>query len=108
MERNREKELREIAQAELGDPMITIALLEHQIDMITMLALELAEGQKLSDQGEIVRDALKQLMRFASIDIENIDHPYQSYKIPRMTREKMHTRYIQQMYLNAKLNEGLL
>lgn len=104
------QELRSIANNQLQDPVIIIGYLEHQVDLLGKLVLDLAQ---VVDQTKITPEvagrltALNGLMAHSSVDFENITDPLQAYKLPTCIGVKSYTRRIQDQYLRAKLREGL-
>lgn len=104
---DKKEELRKIAAELLPDPLITMAYVEHQIDLIGQLVIDLAETVDLGPEQQKRVDMLKKLMQHSSIDFANITHQLQSYKIPKATEYKERTRSVQGRYLQAQIKEGI-
>lgn len=104
----RKEELTIAAASMLNDPTITMGLMEHQVDLIAKVVLALADKYPLDEQDQQAVESLKSIMQFSSINFNNLDHPFESYKIPRVIEGKERTRMVQEKYLQAQLREGLL
>lgn len=105
---NKKEELREIAKSMLPDSIIVIGYLEHQLDLIGRLVLDLFANQtSLSADVQSRLNDLNQLLQYSSIDFSNITSQLESYKIPNATALKEETRKIQKKYLDAQIREGL-
>lgn len=104
----RKEELAEAAASMLNEPIITMGLMEHQVDLIAKVVLALAEKYPLDEQDQQTVESLKSVMRFSSINFNNLEHPFESYKIPKVIEGKERTRMVQEKYLQAQLREGLL
>lgn len=104
---DKKEELRKIAGELLPDPLITMAYVEHQIDLIGQIVIDLAESASLNPEQQKRLDMLKGVMKHSSIDFVNIKHQLQSYKIPKATEYKERTRSVQERYLQAQIKEGV-
>jgi hypothetical protein len=107
MSDDRKAELREVAKEKLPDPIIVIGYLEHQLDLIGMLLVDLAEGSTLSAEAQDRLDRLKTLLQYSSINFANITSVYESYKLPNAEVLKQETRKVQKQYLTAQIREGV-
>jgi hypothetical protein len=105
---DKKHELQQVAREHLPDPIIIIGYMEHQLDLIGQLVVDIAEGVQLSPEATDRLELLKQVVAYASVDFANISHQFQSYKIPKAVELKQHTRNIQGRYLQAQLREGIL
>lgn len=105
---DRKKELTETAAVMLGDTTITMGLMEHQVDLIGRIVLSIAEKYELDEDDKFAVDSLRNILKFSSIDFNNLEHPFESYKIPKVIEGKERTRLVQEKYLQAQLREGLL
>lgn len=93
----------------LADPMITMAYVEHQMDTIAKLVIDLAESQEITDPKVLERlSLLKQIMTHSSIDFDDLTNQFQNYKIPKTIEHKENTRKVSNRYLLAQLREGIL
>lgn len=117
-EQSREQQhsqLRKIAESHLPPTMIILAYMEHQMDItakvVDDLVTTLKEGGALDnmsvEQLERVEN-LRGLLRHSSVDFDNITDPTQSYKIPKAIDNKETTRVVQDMYLRAQQDRGIL
>lgn len=100
--------LQEAVNEMLPDQNITMGLMEHQIDLLTMLIISLSENATLSDKDKQIVGYLKQLLPAISIDINNMDSPFESYKVPALLDGKRRTRIVQAQYLMAQARAGIL
>lgn len=104
--------LRETAKDMLPDTVIALGFMEHQLDLIGQLVVDLLEiVDTTAEIDPAVRtrvDMLKGLLNYSSIDFNNLASPFQSYKIPKATEVKGITRQVQLRYLEAQQREGLL
>jgi len=107
MAKDKKQELREVAASQMADPVITMAYLEHQMDLMGQLIIDLSDGVELPPEKAARLEMLKSVMQNSSVDFNDITNPLQSYKIPTMTEHKKQTRLIQYRYLQAQMREGL-
>lgn len=109
MTEDKKRELREIAKSMLPDPVIIIGYMEHYIDLIAQLVVDLAKsGVELPPEAQERLEKLKSMLQYSSIDFNNIDDPLESYKLPRSEELKKYTRTVQKRYLIAQMREGIL
>jgi hypothetical protein len=111
MSNERKKELREIAKGMLPDPIISLAYVEHQIDLLNSLVLDLVtivDQTKITTEMQDKINNLIETMRYSSIDFDNLSSPFENYKIPSMIELKQHTRGVQKRYLKKQMEENLL
>lgn len=99
------KVLRETAKSELPDPIITLAYVEHQMDLMAQLIVDMAESQTLSAEATERLNMLKQLLEHSSVDFANLADPLQAYKIPKAIEYKENTRDVSIRYLMAQIRE---
>lgn len=103
-------ELRDTVAEMLPEPVIIIGYLEHQLDLVSKVALDLSKliDQTNMSEGEKNRlVALQDVLVNSSVDFDNMSHPLQSYKIPKAIELKKDTRDVQLRYQNALMREGL-
>jgi hypothetical protein len=101
-------ELQDIAKDNLPDPIIIIGLLEHQLDLMGQLIIDLAgDKSELSIEIQGRLDRLQGLLNYTSVNFEKIDDPMEAYKIPKATEIKGVTRKVQRRYLEAQMREGI-
>ncbi|MCR8633499.1 hypothetical protein [Paenibacillus radicis (ex Xue et al. 2023)] len=108
---DREEELRETAKAMLPDAIISIAYVEHQMDLIGSLVKDLftlVDPDKITEDIQQKLDVLAGALQYSSIDFNSMDDPLQAYKLPLMIEKKAETRIVQTKYLQKKLQEGIL
>lgn len=109
MTEDKKRELRETAKNMLPDPIIIIGYMEHYIDLIAKLVVDLAEsGVELPPEAQERLEKLKSMLQHSSIDFNNMDDPLESYKLPRSEELKKYTRTVQKRYLIAQMREGVL
>lgn len=111
MNPEREKELQQIAASMLPSPMISTAYVEHQMDLISSLLMDLfarLDPESLTPDIQAKLSYLQQAMTFSSVDFSNLSEPLQSYKLPAMIEKKWETRIVQNKYLLKLKTEGLL
>lgn len=101
------QELLETAASMLPDPVKTIALLEHQIDLIGQIVLDLADDATLSEAAQERVIMLQLIMEHSSVDFEHIEEQLHAYKIPKAIEKKAYTRLIQERYLQAQIRAGV-
>jgi hypothetical protein len=106
------KALREAIKNRLGDEIVILGLLEHQIDtsakIIDMLATEIeASGITLSTELKDLLQMQKDFLQVSSVDFDNLQDQFQSYKIPKAIQQKSETRKAQNMYLQRQIDAGL-
>jgi carboxypeptidase C (cathepsin A) len=105
-------ELRETAKTMLEDPMITMAYVEHQMDLVSRLVLDLIDivdtTAELDPAVKQRVEMLRSITAHSSIDFENLTSPFQNYKVPKTVEHKEHTRKVSTRYLQAQLREGIL
>jgi hypothetical protein len=90
------------------DPIIVIGYLEHQLDLIAQLLIDLAEkSEPLAPEAEDRLQKLKALLQYSSIDFAHITSVYESYKLPNAEALKQETRKVQKQYLTAQIREGV-
>lgn len=107
---DRKEELRKVAQDLLPDPIIVIGYLEHQLDLMAMLVKDLytvVDETQLSDEAKERLAMLDQLLKFPSINFNDLDNPLEAYKIPKATELKGYTRKVQERYLKKQMQEGV-
>lgn len=103
-------ELRNIVEKMLPEPVIIIGYLEHQLDLVSQVALDLSE---LVDQTNMTEDQksrlvnLQDMLKHTSVDFTALEHPLQSYKLPKAVQLKQDTRDVQLRYQGALMREGL-
>lgn len=107
MSENVKNSLRQTASEMLPDPIIAMAYVEHQMDLISQIVIDLAEDVTLPPEKKARVDMLKQIMVHSSIDFPNIEHPLQAYKVPKSVEYKGITRQVQERYLKAQMREGV-
>lgn len=108
MTESKKDELRMIASNQLEDPIIVIAYLEHQMDLMARIILDLAENvNSLTEEQKQRVEMLKGLMNHSSIDFNDLDNPLHAYKIPKTIENKEYTRLVQYRYLQAQIKEGI-
>lgn len=107
MTTDRQKELQTAAAKMLPDLTLTMGFMEHQIDLISQIAVGLAERNELSDTDRELVEILKTVLEFKSVDFSNMQHPMESYKIPKLIESKKRTRIVQMQYLQAQVREGM-
>jgi len=100
-------ELRENAKAMLPDPIITLAYVEHQMDLMSQLLVDLSEGVSLSVPAQQRVEMLKSILKHSSINFNNLTHQLESYKIPKTVEYKAETRVVGERYLKAQLSAGV-
>ncbi len=102
------QELLKAASDRLPDPVHTIAFLEHQMDLMGRIILDLADNATGLTEEQLERVLmLQELIDYSSVDFNNLKHPLQSYKIPKAVEQKAYTRLIQDRYLKAQQREGI-
>jgi hypothetical protein len=101
------EELRQTAASMLNDPVLIMAFVEHQMDLMGQLILDLAENATLTPEQQERVDMLKQIMQYSSIDFANISNILQAYKVPKTAENKQHTRMVQDRYLKAQMRAGV-
>jgi hypothetical protein len=99
--------LRETAKTMLPDSIITLAYVEHQMDLMAQLIVDMAESANLTGPALDRLNMLKQILEYTSIDFENLSQPLQAYKIPKTTEYKKNTRVVGEKYLLAQVREGV-
>jgi hypothetical protein len=105
---NKKEQLRLVAKEHLPDPIIVIGYLEHQLDLVSQLIVDLSEsGVTLSPEAIDRVEKMKVLLNYSSVNFEDIDNPLESYKLPNAEGLKKHTRKVQERYLNAQIREGV-
>lgn len=106
---DKKEELRKIAGELLPDPLITMAYVEHQMDLMGQLILDVIEstGVELSPEAEARVEMLQELMKHSSVNFERIQDQLQSYKLPKAIEYKERTRTVQDRYLKAQIKEGV-
>lgn len=104
---DKKDELRENAQAMLPSPIITLAYVEHQMDLMSQLIIDLSEGVTLSVPAQQRVDMLKTILQHSSINFGNLTHPLESYKIPKTAEYKAETRVVGARYLQAQIRAGV-
>ena len=108
MTEDKKRELRETAKNMLPDPIITIGYMEHYIDLIAQLVVDLAEsGVELPKEAKERLEILKSILKYSSVDFNNLDDPLESYKLPKSEELKKYTRIVQKRYLVAQVREGV-
>ena len=108
MTEDKKRELRETAKNMLPDPIIVIGYMEHYIDLIAKLVVDLAEsGIELPQEAQERLELLKSILKYGSVDFNNIDDPLESYKLPKSGELKKYTRAVQKRYLVAQMREGV-
>lgn len=107
----KKQELLKVATEYLPDSLKTIAFLEHQMDLMSAIILDLVEGinaEEVFNEDQLKRlESLKSLMIHSSVKFDEIDNPLQSYKIPACINQKYYTRLIQDRYLTAQMKAGI-
>jgi hypothetical protein len=111
MSNDRRQELRDIAKSMLPDTVISLALVEHQLDLMAYLLKSLlnrVDETTLTQQEKDMIAYLDQVLAKSSVDFNDIANPFQAYKLPKMVEVKNHTRVVQGKYLKKQMEEGLL
>lgn len=110
MSAEKRNELRDIAQSQLPEPIYTMAYMEHQLDLMGQVLLDLAQSAQFEEGSpEASRvAALEAVMSKSSIDFDSIEHPLQAYKIPKTVEFKDRTRRVQNRYLQAQIENGII
>lgn len=113
--RDYDKNLQEIVLTELekriGNTAIILGYFEHQVDILTQVVKDLAslvDVSKLPEDAKERIEALNTLLEYSSVDFDNIDSPFENYKVPKAVEMKKVIRTIQEQYLTAKMREGKL
>lgn len=109
MSKDKKQELREVAKEYLPDPIIVIGYLEHQLDLISKLVVDLAslvDSNNITPEIQERLDMLNGLLNHSSVNFNNLASPLESYKIPKATDLKAYTRKIQKRYLQKQIEEG--
>lgn len=107
---DKKAELREIAKEQLPESIITIGYSEHQMDIVTMLVLDIVEELDPTNFSDIMKkriEMLKSIMAHTSIDFDNLDDTFQAYKVPKTIEYKANARKVNAKYLKAQLREGV-
>lgn len=104
---DKKKALRDTAKDLLPDAVITMAYVEHQMDLMAALIVDLAESANLTGPALERLTMLKEILQHSSIDFENLTHPLHSYKIPKTAEYKKDTRIVGMKYLQAQIREGV-
>jgi predicted translin family RNA/ssDNA-binding protein len=103
-------ELKETAKSQLPEEVITIALLEHYIDLVGTIVKDLSQivdPAKVTPEMQSKLDMLDGLLEHSSVDFANIENPMQAYKIPKAIETKAHTRTVQSRYLKRQIELGV-
>lgn len=110
-----DKDLSAIVQKELekrvGNIAVVLGYFEHQVDILTQVVKDLSalvDTSQLPDDAKARIDSLNTLLQYSSVDFDNINSPFENYKIPKAVEMKQIIRAIQLQYLNAKSREGKL
>lgn len=107
MRKMTELEISKAAEKEINIP-ITLAFMEHQLDFVTKLVISLADRvSDLNDEEKMIVESMKATIQHSSVDFQNMDHPYESYKVPAMVKQKSDTRLLNKRYLDAKVRNGV-
>lgn len=104
---NKKQELRDVAAGQMADPIITLAYIEHQMDLTSQLVIDLASKFDLSPAEAERLEMLKSIMEHSSINFANIQDMLESYKVPKTKEHKKATRTIQIRYLLAQVKAGI-
>ena len=107
----KKQELLKVATEHLPDSLKTIAFLEHQMDLMAAIILDLADVANAVDvfnEDQLKRlEVLKSLMSHSSVNFDDLDNPLQAYKLPACINQKYYTRLIQDRYLVAQMKAGI-
>lgn len=106
---DKKEELRQAAIDMLPDSILSLAYVEHQLDLTGTAVLMMADmfkDQMTEEQMKVI-EMLREVLKHSSIDFENIKDVLQSYKIPKTIESKSNTRSIQEQYLLAQIREGV-
>lgn len=106
---DKKEELQKIVEDLLPSPVIALAYMEHQVDLLTQLVVDLvaATGATLPADAANRLTLLKSLLAQSSIDFSNITDQLQSYKIPNAVAMKAFIHKIEADYLAAQIREGV-
>lgn len=89
-------------QARLGNYTRIVSLLEYGIDLVSQTCLDLSrmvDQTKITPEIQGRLDALQLLLQYSSIDFDNINDPYNFWKIGLSAQSKQISREIQDLYL---------
>jgi len=104
--------VRKDVEDNIGDPLNLISYLEHLIDLQSFIILKLSDAIEptlLDIQTKELLGYLGQFNALSSVDWNDLDSPFQAYKIPVALEKKKYIRDIQKIYLDARLKEeGLI
>lgn len=103
----KKKELRDTAAGMLPDIVITMAFVEHQMDLMAQILVDMAEDANLSPEKQERVEMLRGILVHSSINFEKITEPLEAYKIPKTIDYKLNTRQVQGRYLQAQVKAGL-
>lgn len=109
---DKKRELQEVTKKLLPDPIIVIGYMEHYIDLIAKIIIDLTDSLvesdiELSQEAQDRLEKLKSILQYSSINFDDIDNPLEYYKIPKSEELKKYTRFVQKRYLDAQIREGI-
>lgn len=107
----KKRELRKIAKEMLPESIVIIGYLEHFVDLIGKCVEDLSsiiDISQLNEEQQFRLNKLKEFLQYSSVDFNNLNDPFEAYKLPSALQLKADTRNIQRRYLKAQQREGLL
>ena len=101
--------LQKSANEMLPDTTVTLGYMEHYMDLIGKIVSSLAhkEASNLTDEEKDLVEKLDSMLKYSSIDFDNLNDPLQSYKVPKAIEAKQRTRMVQRKYLQAQITKGV-
>lgn len=111
------EELLEETKKRMPDVVQTLGYMEHQLDLVTKLTLDihkiLVETTQLVNAEELTpeqRERFKvaeDFVKTSSVDFDDLPNQLQSYKLPTAIQKKSEMRQIQDRYLQVVYERGL-